>query len=403
MARCPSQRGPPQTHRFSYCVLETRWVNVLGVISRSSFMRYMLTRKRRCSLLVGQRWRLGKSSAGLKAPRTTLAACSRRLRPECRHSAPSSLCLDATPRSLGPGALCFVSLRPSTDCFSRRHVVLLRVRVIQSTSVSRPLGCEYPTPYPAPSPHTPLSALLATPDAYSNVVFPIIIRLPAVPHTPALLLSSVPSLLLLNPPLPPFMFTYFHTPHSQSIHIRRQPREPVIQLVVDRKHLKGEPQLPRRPYTCAMQRSHLVKVHGHADCLLSQSQIRSDSHTVFADHGDDRAAVVLHDGLAKSACFPCARCAIRWGKLTMMGWKEGWERGTPVGRVEAGGRGWEEFCYGRLQSERGACSVDVGTSGCVEDSEVDRGGHQRQRRGGSRHARVRGEGRGTMTWRCSWI
>lgn len=37
--------------RFSYSVLLRRWVNVSGVISRSSFMRYMLTRKRSCSLL----------------------------------------------------------------------------------------------------------------------------------------------------------------------------------------------------------------------------------------------------------------------------------------------------------------------------------------------------------------
>lgn len=37
------------THRFSYNVLLTRCVKVSGVISRSSFMRYMLTRKRRDS------------------------------------------------------------------------------------------------------------------------------------------------------------------------------------------------------------------------------------------------------------------------------------------------------------------------------------------------------------------
>lgn len=38
-------------NRFSYSVLDKRWVNVSGVISRSSFMRYMLTRKRSCSFL----------------------------------------------------------------------------------------------------------------------------------------------------------------------------------------------------------------------------------------------------------------------------------------------------------------------------------------------------------------
>lgn len=32
--------------RFSYSVDETRWQNVSGAISRSSFIRYMLTRKR---------------------------------------------------------------------------------------------------------------------------------------------------------------------------------------------------------------------------------------------------------------------------------------------------------------------------------------------------------------------
>jgi hypothetical protein len=32
-------------------VLDTRCVKVLGVISRSSFIRYMLTRNRRCSRL----------------------------------------------------------------------------------------------------------------------------------------------------------------------------------------------------------------------------------------------------------------------------------------------------------------------------------------------------------------
>jgi hypothetical protein len=45
------KNGP---NRFSYSVLETRWVNVFGVISLSSFIRYMLTRNRRCSLLLDQ-------------------------------------------------------------------------------------------------------------------------------------------------------------------------------------------------------------------------------------------------------------------------------------------------------------------------------------------------------------
>jgi hypothetical protein len=45
------KNGP---NRFSYNVLETRWVNVFGVISLSSFIRYMLTRNRRCSLLPNQ-------------------------------------------------------------------------------------------------------------------------------------------------------------------------------------------------------------------------------------------------------------------------------------------------------------------------------------------------------------
>jgi hypothetical protein len=45
------KNGP---NRFSYSVLETRWVKVFGVISLSSFIRYMLTRNRRCSLLPNQ-------------------------------------------------------------------------------------------------------------------------------------------------------------------------------------------------------------------------------------------------------------------------------------------------------------------------------------------------------------
>lgn len=42
-----------QAHRFSYSVLERRCVNVFGVISLSSFMRYMFTRNLSCSRL---RW-----------------------------------------------------------------------------------------------------------------------------------------------------------------------------------------------------------------------------------------------------------------------------------------------------------------------------------------------------------
>lgn len=38
--------------RFSYSVELTRCVNVSGVISRSSFIRYMLTRNRNCSFLL---------------------------------------------------------------------------------------------------------------------------------------------------------------------------------------------------------------------------------------------------------------------------------------------------------------------------------------------------------------
>lgn len=43
--------GATLTYRFSYRVLERRCVKVFGVISRSSFMRYMFTRNRKCSRL----------------------------------------------------------------------------------------------------------------------------------------------------------------------------------------------------------------------------------------------------------------------------------------------------------------------------------------------------------------
>jgi hypothetical protein len=47
------KKGP---NRFSYNVLDTRCVKVFGVISLSSFIRYMLTRNRRCSFLHCQLW-----------------------------------------------------------------------------------------------------------------------------------------------------------------------------------------------------------------------------------------------------------------------------------------------------------------------------------------------------------
>lgn len=50
-ARRGFQYSDAATYRFSYRVLDTRCVKVLGVISRSSFIRYMLTRNRRCSRL----------------------------------------------------------------------------------------------------------------------------------------------------------------------------------------------------------------------------------------------------------------------------------------------------------------------------------------------------------------
>jgi len=65
--------------------------------------------------------------------------------------------------------------------------------------------------------------------------------------------------------------------YPQCEHVGSQTRETIVQRVVDREHL--------------------VKVHGDAGGLVAETQVARDSDTVLADHGDDRAAVVLLDRL----------------------------------------------------------------------------------------------------------
>lgn len=65
--------------------------------------------------------------------------------------------------------------------------------------------------------------------------------------------------------------------HSQCVHVGRKTGEAIVQGVVD-----GE---------------HLLKVHGDTSGLVTETEVAGNRDTVLADHGDDRTAVVLLDGL----------------------------------------------------------------------------------------------------------
>ena len=54
------------------------------------------------------------------------------------------------------------------------------------------------------------------------------------------------------------------------------------------------PQEIRQPW---QTRTHFFKIHGYGHCTCTKAQVTSDSDTVFADHRDDRPAVVIHDRL----------------------------------------------------------------------------------------------------------